>query len=141
MVEKGAAVVKMWSNQEKPVRKQVKNLCEVVAYAMHSSGKTSLAVWLSPYKIAKIDALASKLAGRYFHYFAWLVAFTKSSQIISTHLLTVLISGDILYSNKREREKSRRYLLLFSINTSDLNRLCKSIFKYLLKGDMTYDDA
>ena len=80
MVEKGAAVVKMWSNQEKPVRKQVKNLCEVVAYAMHSSGKTSLAVWLSPYKIAKIDALASKLAGRYFHYFAWLVAFTKSSQ-------------------------------------------------------------
>ena len=91
MVEKGAAVVKMWSNQEKPVRKQVKNLCEVVAYAMHSSGKTSLAVWLSPYKIAKIDALASKLAGRYFHYFAWLVAFTKSSQIISTHLLTVLI--------------------------------------------------
>ena len=69
----------------------------------------------------------------------------KASQnfhkIISTHHLTVLISGDILYSNKREREKSRRYLLLFSINTSDLNRLCKSIFKYLLKGDMTYDDA
>ena len=65
----------------------------------------------------------------------------KKSQKISTHLLTVLISGAILYSNKREREKSRRYLLLFSINTSDLNRLCKSIFKYLLKGDMTYDDA
>ena len=33
---------------------------------------------LSPYKIAKIDALASKLAGRYFCYFAWLVAFTNS---------------------------------------------------------------
>ena len=42
--------------------------------------KHSLAVVLSPYKIAKIDALASKLAGRYFHYFAWLVAFTNSSQ-------------------------------------------------------------
>ena len=66
VVEKGAAVVKMWSNQEKPVRKQVKNLCEVVAYAMHSSGKNSLAVGLSPYKIAKIDAFASKLAGRLF---------------------------------------------------------------------------
>jgi len=42
-------VVKMWSNQENRVRKQVKNPCEVVAYAMHSSGKTSLAVGLSPY--------------------------------------------------------------------------------------------
>lgn len=31
------------------VRKQVKYLCEVVAYAMHSSGKISLAVELSPY--------------------------------------------------------------------------------------------
>lgn len=70
-----------------------------------------------------------------------LLGLQKNIKIISTHLLTVLISGDILYSNKREREKSRRYLLLFSINTSDLNRLCKSIFKYLLKGDMTYDDA
>ena len=56
----------MWSNQEKRVRKQVKNPCEVVAAAMHSSGKTSLAVGLSPYKIAKIDAFASKLAGRLF---------------------------------------------------------------------------
>ena len=45
---------------------QVKNPCEVVVYAMHSSGKTSLAVGLSPYKIAKIDAFASKLAGRSF---------------------------------------------------------------------------
>ena len=56
----------MWSNQETSVRKQVKNLCEVVAYAMHSSGKTSLVAGLSPYKIAKIDAFASKLAGRLF---------------------------------------------------------------------------
>ena len=60
--------------------KAIENPCEVVRYAMHSSGKNSLAVGLSPYKIAKIDALASKLAGRYFHYFAWLVAFTNSSQ-------------------------------------------------------------
>ena len=50
---------KMWSNQETSVRKQVKNLYEIVEYAMHSSGKTSLAVGLSPYKIAKIDAFAS----------------------------------------------------------------------------------
>ena len=73
-------VVKMWSNQETSVRKQVENLCEAVRYAMHSSGKNSLAVGLLPYKIAKINAFASKLAGRYFHHFAWLVAFTKSSQ-------------------------------------------------------------
>ena len=33
---------------------------------MHSSGKSSLAVGLSPYKIVKIDAFASKLAGRLF---------------------------------------------------------------------------
>ena len=77
----------MWSNQETSVRKQVKNPCEAVRYAMHSSGKNSLAVGLSPYKMAKINAFASKLAGRYFHHFAWLVAFTKSSQKISTHLL------------------------------------------------------
>ena len=69
----------------------MKNPWEAERYAMHSSGKNFLVAGLSPYKIAKIDALASKLAGRYFHYFAWLVAFTKSSQIISTHLLTVLI--------------------------------------------------
>jgi hypothetical protein len=46
--------------------KAIENPCEVVRYAMHSSGKNSLAVGLSPYKIAKIDALASKLAGRLF---------------------------------------------------------------------------
>ena len=92
----------MWSNQENRVRKQVKNLCEVVAYAMHSSGKTSLAVGLSPYKIAKKDVLASKLAGRFFHHFAWLVAFTKSSQKISTQLLTVLIISVILQLEQRK---------------------------------------
>jgi len=74
----------------------VKNPCEVVASAMHSSGKTSLAVGLSPYKMAKIDALASKLAGRYFRYFAWLVAITQSSQIISTQGLTWLTTSAIL---------------------------------------------
>ena len=56
----------MWSNQEKRVRKQVKNPWEAERYAMHSSGKNSLAVGLSPYKIAKKDAFASKLAGRLF---------------------------------------------------------------------------
>ena len=40
--------------------------CERECYAMHSSGKNSLAVGLSPYKIAKKDAFASKLAGRLF---------------------------------------------------------------------------
>ena len=69
----------------------MKNPCEAVRYAMHSSGKNSLAARLSPYKIAKIDAFASKLAGRFFHHFAWLVVFTKSSQKISTQLLTLLI--------------------------------------------------
>ena len=59
--------------------------------------KHSLAVVLSPYKIAKIDALASKLAGRYFHYFAWFVAFTQSSQKISTHLLTWLTTYVIVW--------------------------------------------
>ena len=33
--------------------------------------------------------------GLFFCYFAWLVAFTKSSQKISTHLLTVLTDGAI----------------------------------------------
>jgi hypothetical protein len=56
----------MWSNQETSVRKQGKNPCEAERYAMHSSGKNSLATGLSPYKIAKIDAFASKLAGRLF---------------------------------------------------------------------------
>ncbi len=53
---------------------------------MYSSEKSSLAVGLSPYKIAK----KTPLQGRLFYHFAWLVAFTNSSQIISTHILTVL---------------------------------------------------
>ena len=56
----------MWSNQETSVRKQVENPCEAERYAMHSSGKNSLVAGLSPYKIAKMDAFASKLAGRLF---------------------------------------------------------------------------
>ena len=102
----------MWSNQETSVRKQVKNPCEAVRYAMHSSGKNSLAARLSPYKIAKIDAFASKLAGRYFHHFAWLVAFTKSRQNlhkkISTHLLTVLILGVITVIEQRKGNKRKK---------------------------------
>ena len=77
----------MWSNQENRVRKQVKNPWEAERYAMHSSGKNFLVAGLSPYKIAKKDVLASKLAGRFFHHFAWLVEFTNSSQKISTQLL------------------------------------------------------
>ena len=66
----------------------MKNPCEVVAYAMHSSGKTSLAVGLSPYKIAKIDDLASKLAGRLFSLFCMACSVHKFfTKIISTHLL------------------------------------------------------
>ena len=85
----------------------MKNPCEAVRYAMHSSGKNSLAVGLSPYKIAKIDAFASKLAGRFFHHFAWLVVFTKSSQKISTHLLTVLTIRVILQIEQRKRDKEK----------------------------------
>ena len=87
--------------------KESENPCEAVRYAMHSSGKNSLAVGLSPYKIAKINAFASKLAGRYFHHFAWLVAFTKSSQKISTHLLTVLIMRAIVQIEQRKRDKRK----------------------------------
>ena len=97
----------MWSNQETSVRKQVENPCEAERYAMHSSGKNSLAAGLSPYKIAKIDALASKLAGRYFCYFAWLVAFTNSSQKISTHLLTVLITRAIVQIEQRKGNEKK----------------------------------
>ena len=71
---------KMWSNQENRVRKQVKNPCEAVRYAMHSSGKNSL------------------------------VTFTKSSQKISTHLLTVLIIGVILHVEQRKRKEWRNDL-------------------------------
>ena len=100
----------MWSNQETSVRKQVKNPCEAVRYAMHSSGKNSLAARLSPYKIAKIDAFASKLAGRFFHHFAWLVVFTNSSQKISTHFLTVLTMRAIVQIEQRKGNKKKGLL-------------------------------
>lgn len=51
-----------------------------------------------------LDGEHTKLAGRYFCYFAWLVAFTNSSQKISTHLLTVLIISVILQIEQRGRE-------------------------------------
>jgi hypothetical protein len=35
--------------------------------------RKSISCRLSPYKIAEINALTSKLAGRYFYHFAWLV--------------------------------------------------------------------
>ena len=107
---------------------------------MHSSGKNSLAVGLSPYKIAKINAFASKLAGRYFHHFAWLVAFTKSSQKISTHLLTVLIMRVILQIEQRKRDKEKifRKFKEFKMITQQIG---SSRSRELLKGDMTYVNA
>ena len=77
-------------------------------YAMHSSGKNSLAVGLSPYKIVKINVLASKLAGRYFRYFAWLVVFTNFSQKISTQLLTWLIISVILQTEQRKKKRNHK---------------------------------
>ena len=43
--------------------KAIENPCEAVRYAMHSSGKNSLAVELSPYKIAKKTSLQVNLQG------------------------------------------------------------------------------
>ena len=42
-----------------------------------------------------------------FHHFAWLVAFTNSSQKISTHLLTALITSVILQLEQRKGNKKR----------------------------------
>ena len=42
-----------------------------------------------------------------FHHFAWLVAFTNSSQKISTRLLTVLITSVILQLEQRKGNKKR----------------------------------
>ena len=104
---------------------------------MHSSGNTSLAVGLSPYKIAKKDVLASKLAGRFFHHFAWLVAFTKSSQKISTHLLTVLIIRAILHIEQRGREKIKDFLEFGSKNENNNSwHICQ-----VKNGGMTYVNA
>ena len=63
---------------------------------MHNSGVNSIAIGLLPYKIAKKDVRASKLAGRFFHHCAWLVAFTNSSQKISTHLLIMEVDFVLL---------------------------------------------
>ena len=52
----------------------------------------------------------SKLAGRFFHHFAWLVEFTNSSQKISTQLLTVLTKRVILQLEQRKRDKEIRRL-------------------------------
>ena len=46
----------------------------------------------------------------YFHYFAWLVAFTNSSQKISTHLLTVLIMRAIVQIEQRKGNKKKGLL-------------------------------
>ena len=60
----------MWSNQENRVRKQVKNPCEVVAYAMHHTqlGKDfprcrAVALYIS----MKEPSLSSKLERWLFH--------------------------------------------------------------------------
>ena len=96
----------------------MKNPCEVVAYAMHSSGKTSLAVGLSPYKIAKIDDLASKLAGRLFSLFCMACSVHKFfTKIISTRLLTVLTTGDITKFVKRNQCKKQK-VDLFQIDVT-----------------------
>ena len=63
----------------------MKNPWEAERYAMHSSGKNSLAVGLSPYKIAKKDAFASKLAGRLFSPFCM----ARSVHKIFTKLLAL----------------------------------------------------
>ena len=88
----------MWSNQENRVRKQVKNLCETARYAIHSSGKNSLAVGLSPYKIAKKDAFASKLAGRLFSPFCMACSVHK-------FLRHKFVGLQILVAKKRLNEK------------------------------------
>ena len=59
-------VVKCGQIKKPPCESKVENPCEAERYAMHSSGKNSLVAGLSPYKIAKMDAFASKLAGRLF---------------------------------------------------------------------------
>ena len=77
-----------------------------VRYAMHSSGKNSLAVGLSPYTFpCKSPLYQASLNEGFSRKCAWLVAFTKSSQKISTHLLTVLMMRAILHIEQRKREK------------------------------------
>ena len=71
---------------------------------------------------------------------AWLVAFTKSSQKISTHLLTVLIMRVILQIEQRKRDKEKifRKFKEFKMITQQIG---SSRSRELLKGDMTYVNA
>ena len=71
-------------------RRRTSGVLFFIGYAMHSSGKNSLA------------------AGRYFHYFAWLVAFTNFSQKISTQLLTWLIISVILQTEQRKKKRNQK---------------------------------
>ena len=92
----------MWSNQENRVRKQVKNPCEAMRYAMHSSGINPLAVGLSPCKIAKKTSSQVNLQGVIF---AALHGSQRSHNLhkrISTHLLTVLIMCVIVRVEQRK---------------------------------------
>ena len=53
-----------------------------------------------------------------FHHFVWLVAFTKSSQKISTYLLTVLKARTIMYLEIR---KGIKKVLVSRVNTAGSN--------------------
>ena len=57
--------------------------------------------------------------------FAWLLAFTQSSQKISTHLLTVLTTRVIL------RTEQRKWII-------KITRILINKVRSPLKGDMTY---
>ena len=57
---------------------------------------------------AKKNSFASELAGALFVSNAWLVAFTKCSQIFSTQHLTWLIIGVILHLEQRRGHKEIR---------------------------------
>ena len=53
------------------------------------------------------DKIIQDQTNIFFHHFAWPVAFTKSSQKNSTHLLTVLIMSVILHIEQRKRNKKK----------------------------------
>ena len=74
----------------------------------------------------------------------------KNIQIISTHLLTVLIVSDIVQLEQRKRGKKKELLRnpeswMFQITTHqifqmNISYVLNNIYK-VLEGDMTYDDA
>ena len=74
----------------------------------------------------------------------------KKSQIISTHLLTVLIASAIVQLEQRKRDKKKELLRdpeswMFQITThqifqTNISYVLNNIYK-VLEGDMTYDDA